>query len=65
MERTKPLSKHEIDERALWIACNLFWMMDFEIHEGEGPASVQRIRRFLRNRARRELLRERRGAKWI
>lgn len=64
MQRTKPLGKHEIDERALLIACDLFAAAEIELKPGEGPATAQKIRRFLRGRARRELLRERR-AKWI
>ena len=60
MKKTKPLSKHEITERAFAIACDLFALAGMEINAGDGPATKQQIRRFLRGCARRELLEERR-----
>jgi len=60
MKKTKPLSKHEITERALAIACDLFAFSEMEINEGEGPATAEQFRRYLRSCARRELLAERR-----
>ena len=58
MSRTKPLSKAEINERALWIAADMLIAAGAFFDMGE--ATPQRVHRFLRSKARRELLNERR-----
>lgn len=60
MKKTKPLSRHEITERAFAIACEMMALSEMEINAGDGPATELQIRRFLRGCARRELLEERR-----
>ena len=60
MKQPKPLSKHEINERALAIACDLFALDGKELTSGAGPATARQIRRYLRNMARKELRAERR-----
>lgn len=59
MKQPKPLSKYEINERALSIACDLFALDGKAISDGAGPATARQIRRYLRNMARKELLAER------
>ena len=58
MSRTKPLSKAEINERALWIAADMLIVAGAYFDSGE--VTPQRVRRFLRGKARQELLKERR-----
>lgn len=58
MGRTKPISKEEINARALWIAADMLILTGVVFDSGE--VTPQRVRRFLRNKARKELLRERR-----
>lgn len=59
MPRNKPLGKAEINERALWIACDMLTVAGYSTEDGE-PGEPQRVRRWIRDKARRELLRERR-----
>ena len=63
MKKTKPVSHAEIIERALWIACDMFEMLETELEPGKGLATARQIRRFLTGKARKELLKERREAK--
>lgn len=58
MSRTKPLSKAEINERALWIASDM--LIAEGVYFDSGEVTPQRVRRFLRGKARQELLKERR-----
>lgn len=58
MNRTKPLSKAEINERALWIAADM--LIAEGVYFDSGEVTPQRVRRFLRGEARQELLKERR-----
>jgi len=53
----KPISKAEISERALWIAADMLIAGGHTLDKGE--TTPQRVRRFLRGKARQELLRER------
>lgn len=53
----KPISKAEINERALWIAADMLIAGGHTLDRGE--TTPQRVRRFLRGKARQELLRER------
>lgn len=48
MKKTKPLSKHEITERAFAIACDRFALAGMEINAGDGPATKQQFQLFLR-----------------
>ena len=59
MNRTKPLSKAEINERALWIAADMLTVAGYSTEDGE-PGEPHKLRRWIRNKARRELLNERR-----
>ena len=59
MEKPKPISKAEISERALWIACDMLTVAGYSTTEGE-PGEPQKVRRWIRGKARRELLNERR-----
>ena len=59
MSRTKPISKEEINERALWIAADMLVVAGYSTEDAE-PGEPHKIRRFLRNKARQELLKERR-----
>ena len=59
MSRTKPLSKAEINERALWIASDMLVTAGYSTVEAE-PGEPGKVRRFLRGKARQELLKERR-----
>ena len=59
MKKPKPLSRHEVTERAFAIACDLFALAGMEINAGDGPATKQQFQRYLRGCARRELLEER------
>lgn len=59
MSRTKPISKEEINERALWIAADMLVVAGYSNEDAE-PGEPHKIRRFLRNKARKELLQERR-----
>ena len=58
MRRIKPISKAEISERALWIAADMLIAGGHTLDGGE--TTPQRVRRFLRGKARQELLKERR-----
>lgn len=58
MSRTKPLSKAEINERALWIAADMLTVAGYSTEDGE-PGEPHKLRRWIRNKARRELLNER------
>lgn len=62
MKKPKPLSRHEVTERAFVIACEMMALSAMEINAGDGPATELQIRRSLRRCARRELLEERRRA---
>ena len=53
----KPISKAEISERALWIAADMLIAGGHTL--GQGETTPQRVRRFLRGKARQELLKER------
>jgi len=59
MKKPKPISKAEISERALWIACDMLTVAGHSTVEGE-PGEPQKVRRWIRGEARRELLNERR-----
>lgn len=59
MSRTKPLSKAEINERALWIAADMLVAAGYSTEDGE-PGEPHKLRRWIRNKARKELLKERR-----
>ena len=59
MERTKPLSKAEVNERAVWIAADMLAADGYSTEDAE-PGEPHKIRRWIRNKARRELLNERR-----
>lgn len=59
VSRTKPLSKAEINERALWIAADMLISAGYSTVEAE-PGDPGKVRRFLRGKARQELLKERR-----
>ena len=58
MERTKPISKAEINERALWIAADMLVVAGYSTEDGE-PGEPHKLRRWIRNKARKELLKER------
>lgn len=58
-EQDEAISKEEINERALWIAADMLVMAGYSTEEAE-PGEPHKIRRFLRNKARKELLQERR-----
>ena len=59
MKKPKPISKAEISERALWIACDMLTVAGYSTVEGE-PGEPRKVRRWIRGKARRELLNERR-----
>ena len=59
MKKPKPISKAEISERALWIACDMLTVAGYSTVEGE-PGEPQKVRRWIKGKARRELLNERR-----
>jgi len=59
MSRTKPLSKAEINERALWIASDMLVTAGYSTVEAE-PGEPGKVRRWIKSKARKELLRERR-----
>lgn len=58
MDRTKPISKAEINERALWIAADMLVVAGYSTVEAE-PGEPHKMRRWIRNKARLELLKER------
>ena len=60
MKKPKPISKAEISERALWIACDMLVVAGYSTKEGE-PGEAQKMRRWIRGKARREILNERRN----
>ena len=59
MGRTKPISKEEINERALWIAADMLVVAGCSTEDAE-PGEPPKLRRWIRNKARQELLKERR-----
>ena len=59
MSRTKPLSKAEINERALWIASDMLVAAGYSTEDAE-PGEPGKERRWIKSKARRELLKERR-----
>lgn len=59
MKKPKPISKAEISERALWIACDMLVVAGYSTDEAE-PGEPQKMRRWIRGKAKRELLNERR-----
>ncbi len=59
MKKPKPISKAEISERALWIACDMLTVAGYSTVEGE-PGEPRKVRRWIRGKAWRELLNERR-----
>ena len=59
MGKPKPLSRVEISERALLIACDMLTVAGYSTVEGE-PGEPRKVRRWIRGKARRELLNERR-----
>jgi len=58
VKREKPISHAEITERALWIAADM--LIAEGVYFDSGEVTTQRVRRFLRGKARQELLKERR-----
>ena len=59
MSRMKPLSKGEINERALWIASDMLVTAGYSTVEAE-PGEPGKVCRWIKSKARRELLKERR-----
>ncbi len=58
MNRPKPISKAEINERALWIAADMLVVAGYSTVDAE-PGEPHKMRRWIRNKARQELLNER------
>lgn len=59
MGKTKPISKEQINERALWIATDMLTAAGYSTEDAE-PGEPHKLRRWIRNKARQELLKERR-----
>ena len=59
MKREKPISHAEITERALWIASDMLVTAGYSTVEAE-PGEPGKVRRWIKSKARRELLKERR-----
>ena len=58
MKREKPISHAEITERALWIASDMLTVAGYSTEDGE-PGEPGKVRRWIKSKARRELLKER------
>lgn len=58
MKREKPISHKEITERALWIASDMLVTAGYSTVEDE-PGEPGKVRRWIKSKARRELLKER------